>query len=71
MFPVRALDPALQAAWLVSNLSAASVEYNTVMIDIEGDDWVTNNRTQADNRAFITALRSGLEAAGQKVVQET
>ena len=68
MFPVRALDPALQAAWLVSNLSAASVEYNTVMIDIEGDDWVTNNRTQADNRAFITALRSGLEAAGQKVV---
>ena len=68
MFPVRADDPSLQASWLVSNLTAVGAVYNTIMIDIEGDDWVTDNRTQADNREFITALRDGLESAGQKVV---
>ena len=68
MFPVRADDPSLQASWLVSNLTAVGAVYNTIMIDIEGDDWVTDNRTQADNRAFITALREGLESNGQKIV---
>ena len=68
MFPVRALDPSAQAAWLVGNLSAAGAKVDLIMLDIEGDDWVTDNRTQADNRAFVTALRAGLEAAGQRVV---
>ena len=68
MFPVRADDPSLQASWLLSNLTAVGAVYNTIMIDIEGDDWVTDNRTQADNRAFITALREGLESNGQKIV---
>ena len=67
MFPVRAEDPAAQAAWLVGNLTAAGAKVDSIMLDIEGDDWVTNNRTQADNRAFVTALRAGLEAAGQRV----
>jgi peptidoglycan hydrolase-like protein with peptidoglycan-binding domain len=66
MFPVRDLDPTLQAEWLVANLSAAGAVYNTVMIDIEGSDY--ENYTQAENRVFITSLRSGLESAGQKVV---
>jgi peptidoglycan hydrolase-like protein with peptidoglycan-binding domain len=67
MFPVRAEDPTAQAAWLVGNLTAAGAKVDSIMLDIEGDDWVTNNRTQADNRAFVTALRAGLEAAGQRV----
>ena len=68
MFPVRALDPSAQAAWMVSNLTAAGAKVDLIMLDIEGDDWVSDNRTQADNRAFVTALRAGLEAAGQRVV---
>ena len=61
MFPVRALDPSAQAAWMVSNLTAAGAKVDLIMLDIEGDDWVSDNRTQADNRAFVTALRAGLD----------
>jgi hypothetical protein len=67
MFPVRAEDPAAQAAWLVGNLTASGAAVDSIMLDIEGADWVSDNRTQADNRAFVTALRAGLEAAGQRV----
>lgn len=38
------------------------------MLDVEGADWVSGGRTQAENRAFLLALRAGLEAAGQRVV---
>ncbi len=39
MFPVRAQDPATQARELISLLAQYDVQYDSVMLDIEGDDW--------------------------------
>lgn len=65
MFPVRAADPATQAAQLLSNLSVNAVKFDAVMLDIEGSDW--DNYTQAENQVFLTQLRQGLESGGAKV----
>ena len=66
VFPVRAHDPAQEAAQILGNLSAAKVRYDNIMIDIEGNDW--GGYSQAENRDFISALRAGLEAGGAKLV---
>ena len=66
VFPVRAHDPTQEAAQILGNLSAAKVRYDNIMIDIEGNDW--SSYSQAENRDFISALRTGLEAGGAKIV---
>ena len=61
MFPGRNGNPTAQAQWLLSNLSAHSVTYDAVMLDVEGDDWLQHS--QEDNRAFILAIKSVLDKA--------
>ena len=39
MFPVRADDPTTQAGQLLTTLTHEGVRFDSVMIDIEGDDW--------------------------------
>lgn len=66
-------DPALQVQQLLGNLSLAlnvtngnvSSEVPLVMLDIEGSKW--SNYTQAENRAFILALRAAFDAAGVRI----
>ena len=60
MYPGRRGDPAAQARWLLGNLSASAVEYDALMLDIEGDDW--EQYTQEENRAFLLNIKAVLDA---------
>jgi len=62
MFAQRYYDPVPQVHWLIGNLSAAGVKYNSVMLDIEGDKW--SKYSQAENRVFVTSIRQTLEHLG-------
>ena len=65
MFPQRIGDPVVQAQELMGNLSANSVVYSAVMLDIEGSKW--SDYSHAENRVFIASLRETFNAAGVNV----
>jgi len=56
MWPQRALPPLPQAVALLSNLRQANSKFDSVMLDIEGDNWL--NYSVASNQAFVLALVS-------------
>lgn len=51
----RYRDPAAQANELLNNLTFYDVQYNAIMIDVEGDKW--NEFSQEDNQNFMLSLR--------------
>jgi hypothetical protein len=61
MFPGRNGDPVAQTKWLLGNLSAHSVTFDAVMLDVEGDDWLQH--THEENRAFMLSIKGVLDAA--------
>jgi len=58
MFAQRFADPTVQAQQLLGNLSHYGVQFDSIMLDIEGDKW--NNFTTAENQAFLLALRRAI-----------
>ncbi len=56
MWPQRALPPLPQAVALLSNLRQADALFDSVMLDIEGDNWL--NYSVASNQAFVLGLVS-------------
>jgi hypothetical protein len=63
MWPQRALPPRLQALELLQRLNDAHVAFDSVMLDIEGDNWLTPPYNYSSNRDFVLALVDVFAAA--------
>lgn len=66
MFPGRHGDPTAQARWLLGNLSAHRVGFHSVMLDVEGNDWLQYNA--AANVAFMLAMKRVFDSVSVKVL---
>ena len=55
MYPGRNGDPTEQTRWLLGNLSEHSVDFEAIMLDVEGDDWAQHSHEE--NRAFMLAIK--------------
>jgi hypothetical protein len=55
MYPGRNGDPTEQTRWLLGNLSEHSVDFEAVMLDVEGGDWAQHSHEE--NRAFMLAIK--------------
>lgn len=55
MYPERYRDPSDQATELLANLTANNVQYNNIMIDVEGSKW--DEYSQEENRNFMLSLQ--------------
>jgi hypothetical protein len=65
MWPQRALPPVVQANQLLMNLELAGAQYSSIMLDIEGDNWLAH--TPQDNQEFVMSLVDVFQAAGVPV----
>jgi peptidoglycan hydrolase-like protein with peptidoglycan-binding domain len=65
MFPIRAHDPLTQVPAMLKELAKHNVEYDAVMLDIEGQDW--GKYSQASNRDFMTKMKQAFAAAAVNV----
>ena len=56
MYPERYADPTQQSSELLANLTANSVNFGSIMLDIEGTKW--NEYSQNANQEFMLSLKA-------------
>ena len=68
MWPERSVNPLDQARQLLRHLADARVQYDSIMLDIEGSNWINGSLyTAIQNQDFVMALVNAFAEAGVPV----